>query len=54
MIAGPWPGKIPPITSTRASGQSFRAARPSSTLVMPSQRAPARTAAGAQRPSEWP
>ena len=33
---------------------SARAATPSSTLVTPSQRAPARTAAGAQRASEWP
>ena len=52
--ASPWPGKTPAMTMMRASGHSARAATPSSTLVTPIQRAPARTTAGAQRASEWP
>ncbi len=57
------PGKTPLMTRISRIRTSARAATPSSTLVTPSQRAPARTTAGAQmlqrsvrrhRPSQWP
>ena len=40
MAAAAWPGKTPPMMSTRASGHSARATMPSSTLVTPSHLCP--------------